>query len=122
MAKYVEEQENRNAVEGLQAEQILQLIKAIVMPEMPDVTQSEEPECEETKTEPETVPESEETFAPEGKRCYTVKEVQDMLGISRPTVYELLKKNEFRWLQIGNKYRISKRSFDAWLDQKMGSV
>lgn len=26
------------------------------------------------------------------KRCYTVKEVQEMLGISRPTVYELLKK------------------------------
>ena len=30
------------------------------------------------------------------KRCYTVKEVQDILGISRPTVYELLKRNEFR--------------------------
>lgn len=52
------------------------------------------------------------------KRCYTVKEVQEMLGISRPTVYELLKKNEFRWIQIGNKYRISKKSFDEWLDQK----
>ena len=52
------------------------------------------------------------------KRCYTVKEVQEMLGISRPTVYELLKKNEFRWIQIGNKYRISKQSFDEWLDQK----
>ena len=47
------------------------------------------------------------------KRCYTVKEVQEMLGISRPTVYELLKKNEFRWIQIGNKYRISKKSF-SW--------
>ncbi len=53
------------------------------------------------------------------KRCYTVKEVQEMLGISRPTVYELLKKNEFRWIQIGNKYRISKKSFDEWLDQKV---
>ena len=52
------------------------------------------------------------------KRCYTVKEIQDILGISRPTVYELLKKNEFRWIQIGNKYRISKKSFDEWLDQK----
>ncbi len=50
------------------------------------------------------------------KRCYTVKEIQDILGISRPTVYELLKKNEFRWVQIGNKYRISKSSFDEWLD------
>lgn len=50
------------------------------------------------------------------KRCYTVKEVQEMLGISRPTVYELLKKNEFRWIQIGNKYRISKRVLtNGWI-------
>lgn len=53
------------------------------------------------------------------KRCYTVKELQEILGISRPTVYELLKKNEFRWIQIGTKYRISKKSFDEWLDQKV---
>ena len=51
------------------------------------------------------------------KRCYTVKEIQDILSISRPTVYELLKKNEFRWIQIGTKYRISKKSFDGWLDK-----
>ena len=51
------------------------------------------------------------------KRCYTVKEIQDILGISRPTVYELLKKNEFRWIQIGTKYRISKKSFDERLDK-----
>ena len=55
-------------------------------------------------------------------KCYTVKEVQEMLGISRPTVYELLKKNEFRWIQIGNKYRISKKSFDEWLDQKSETI
>ena len=51
------------------------------------------------------------------KTCYTVKEIQDILGISRPTVYELLKKNEFRWIQIGTKYSISKKSFDGWLDK-----
>ncbi len=51
------------------------------------------------------------------KRCYTVKEVQDMLEISRPSVYELLKRNEFRWIKIGTAYRISKKSFDDWLDQ-----
>lgn len=53
------------------------------------------------------------------KRCYTVKEVQEMLGISRPTVYDLLQQNQFRWFRIGNKYRISKNSFDEWLDQKI---
>ena len=24
---------------------------------------------------------------------------------------------EFRWIQIGTKYRISKKSFDEWLDK-----
>lgn len=52
------------------------------------------------------------------KRCYTVKELQEILGISRPTVYKLLKRNEFRWVQLsGGKYRISKKSFDDWLDK-----
>ena len=51
------------------------------------------------------------------KRCYTVKELQEILGVSRPTIYNLLKKNEFRWIQLdGGKYRISKKSFDDWLD------
>lgn len=53
------------------------------------------------------------------KRCYTVKELQEILSISRPTVYELLKRNEFRWIQVGSTYRISKKSFDEWLDCKM---
>lgn len=39
----------------------------------------------------------------EEKRCYTVKELQEILGISRPTVYELLKRNEFRWIQGWHK-------------------
>ena len=34
------------------------------------------------------------------KRCYTVKEVQEILGISRPTVYKLLKRNEFSWTKL----------------------
>lgn len=58
----------------------------------------------------------------EDKRCYTVKELQMILGISRPTVYDLLKRNEFRWIQIGTKYRISKKSFDEWLDQKLENI
>ena len=50
------------------------------------------------------------------KRCYTVKELQEILGVSRPSVYELLKRNEFRSFIIGGKHVISKRSFDMWLD------
>ncbi len=50
------------------------------------------------------------------KRCYTVKELQAILGVSRPSVYELLKKDVFRSFIVGGKHIISKRSFDKWLD------
>lgn len=53
------------------------------------------------------------------KRCYTVKELQEILGISRPTVYELLKMEVFSWIKIGTTYRISKNSFDKWFDEQV---
>ncbi|MDY2753378.1 MAG: helix-turn-helix domain-containing protein [Blautia obeum] len=61
----------------------------------------------------------EQIMTTQEKRCYTVKDLQEILEISRPTVYELLKRHEFRWIQVGKNYRISKKSFDEWLDQKM---
>ena len=61
----------------------------------------------------------EQIMTTQEKRCYTVKDLQEILEISRPTVYELLKRHEFRWIQVGKNYRISKKSFDDWLDQKM---
>ena len=57
---------------------------------------------------------------PVGKRCYTVEDLQAMLEISRGSVYELLKRKEFKWFQIGGgRYRISKKSFDEWLDTQL---
>ena len=53
------------------------------------------------------------------KRTYTVEEIQVILGISRGTAYKLLEKKEFRWFKIGSTYRISKKSFDEWLDNKI---
>ena len=51
------------------------------------------------------------------KRCYTIKDLQEILGVSRPTVNKLLMKKEFHWVRLdGGKYRISRKSFDAWLD------
>ena len=61
----------------------------------------------------------EQIMTTQEKRCYTVKDLQEILEISRPTVYELLRRHEFRWIQVGKNYRISKKSFDEWLDQKM---
>lgn len=53
------------------------------------------------------------------KGSYSVWEVQQILGISRPTVYNLVKQNKFKSVRVGNGIRIIKSSFDAWLDSVM---
>lgn len=50
------------------------------------------------------------------KRTYTVNEIQDILGIGRSAAYNLVKENHFHSVRIGGTIRISKKSFDAWLD------
>lgn len=53
------------------------------------------------------------------KRTYTVDEIQDILGIGKNAAYSLTKQNFFRCVKIGGSIRISKRSFDDWLDQQV---
>ena len=53
---------------------------------------------------------------PEGKRSYTVEEIQTILDIGRATAYRLIKRDCFRSVRIGGHIRISKKSFDEWLD------
>ena len=56
------------------------------------------------------------------KRCYTVEDLQTILSCGRETVYALLATNEFRWFRLGGQrgsYRISRKSFDEWLDHYM---
>ncbi len=51
--------------------------------------------------------------------CYTVDDLKTILSVSRPTVYELLKKKEFAWKNLGRcGYRIPKATFDEWLMTK----
>ena len=50
------------------------------------------------------------------KRTYTVDEIHDILGISRPTAYNLVKQVVFHSVRGGGHIRISKKSFDDWLD------
>ena len=58
------------------------------------------------------------------KRTYTVEEVPTeslsfsriFLGIGRTSAYILVKEGHFKIVRIGNAIRISKRSFDEWLD------
>ena len=49
-----------------------------------------------------------------GNRCYTVQDLQNILGVGRKSVYALLQRNEFRWIRVGAVYRIPKKSFDEW--------
>lgn len=53
---------------------------------------------------------------PYEKRVYTVDEIQDILGVSRTTTYQLIKSKVFHSVRVGGQYRISKKSFDNWLD------
>lgn len=52
------------------------------------------------------------------KRTYTIDEIMDILGICRTTAYNLIKQDEFRSVKIGHSIRVSKKSFDEWLDTK----
>ena len=68
-----------------------------------------------------TEPEFPEGAVPEmpEKRCYTVEDLQNILICSKSTIYELLKKKEFRFVKLGRTgYRISRKSFDEWLDKQ----
>ncbi len=63
---------------------------------------------------------NQETMAhpiPYDKRTYTVTEIQDILGIGRTAAYAIVKKGYFSTVRVGGSIRISKRSFDAWLDE-----
>jgi excisionase family DNA binding protein len=53
------------------------------------------------------------------KKSYSVAEIQQILGISRPTAYNLIRQNYFQSVRVGSSIRIIKSSFDAWLDTAM---
>lgn len=55
------------------------------------------------------------------KQVYTITEVQEMLQISRTAVYQFIgdvyqKQEPFIIFKIGKSYRISKTSFDQWVN------
>ncbi len=53
------------------------------------------------------------------KRTYTVIEIAKILGIGKNKAYTLIKDANFKVVKIGNSIRISKKSFDDWLDNSM---
>ena len=57
----------------------------------------------------------------ERKRTYTVNEIQDILEVSRPTAYSIISSGVFKSVRVGNRIRVSKKSFDEWLDHQTSS-
>lgn len=51
------------------------------------------------------------------KRTLTVEEISRILNIGKTSAYELVKKGYFHSVKIGTSIRISKKSFDEWLDK-----
>lgn len=50
------------------------------------------------------------------RRTYTVEDIARVLGIGRTSAYNLVREGHFKVVRIGNAIRISKKSFDEWLD------
>ena len=53
-----------------------------------------------------------------GKRIYTVEEIAKILGIGRTAAYSLVQSGAFKAVRIGSSIRVSKVSFDDWLDKQ----
>ena len=50
------------------------------------------------------------------KRTYTVDEIQDILGISRPTAYNLVKQGVFHSVRVGGQSAFPKRALmTGWI-------
>lgn len=50
------------------------------------------------------------------KRTYTVQEIMEILNIGKNAAYKLADSNEFKVIRVGRTIRISKISFDNWLN------
>lgn len=50
------------------------------------------------------------------RRTYSVEDIQMILDISQSTAYKLIRRKVFKSVKAGRQIRISKSSFDAWLD------
>ena len=57
-----------------------------------------------------------ETFSTNAEAKKRKKQIEYEQGISRPTAYNLVKQGVFHSVRVGGHIRISKKSFDDWLD------
>ena len=53
-----------------------------------------------------------------GNRAYCVEDIARILNVGKSSAYALVKRGYFRTVQIGKNIRISRKSFDEWLDNQ----
>ena len=58
------------------------------------------------------------TPATNEKRTYSVQKIAEILQISRSMAYNLCSQSLFKTVRVGKYVRVSKPSFDEWLDSK----
>ena len=51
-------------------------------------------------------------------RTYWVEDIAIILGIGRTSAYKLVQQGLFKVVRIGSSIRISRSSFNAWLDSE----
>ena len=58
-----------------------------------------------------------DTIISKEKTTYTVDEIAAQLNISKKSAYALVKSGQFHSVKAGRMIRVSKISFDKWLNQ-----
>lgn len=53
------------------------------------------------------------------KLSLTPKEAAEILGIGTNTIYSLLKDKDFPSYQVGNKWYVSRKGLDDWIDNQI---
>ena len=53
------------------------------------------------------------------QKTYRVEDIMHILDIGRNSAYNLVKENHFKVIRIGTAIRISRKSFDEWLENQV---
>ena len=59
-------------------------------------------------------------MGPDNKLLLDVSEAAELLGISRPTMYQLMNREDFHaGIRIGTRRKISRKGLEEWIKQQM---
>ena len=56
------------------------------------------------------------------KLALSVAEAAQLIGVSKPTVYLLCKREDFPSFYVGGRLLISRRGLEAWIEQQAKAV